>query len=60
VNYTWHAKAPGQAAAAAGNRARDVYMGIDVFGRGTWGGGGFKSHVALTAAFEAGRARGRP
>lgn len=54
MNYTWHARAPAQAAAAAGARARQVYMGIDVFGRGTWGGGGFRTHVALAAAFDAG------
>ena len=26
----------------AGERAADVYMGVDVFGRNTFGGGGFK------------------
>lgn len=26
---------------AAGDRATDVYMGVDVFGRNTFGGGGF-------------------
>jgi len=26
---------------AAGDRAIDVYMGVDVFGRNTFGGGGF-------------------
>lgn len=33
VNY------PKLSAAVAGNRKFDVYMGIDVFGRGTYGGG---------------------
>lgn len=28
VNYTWKAGTPSQAAAAAGSRHRDVYMGI--------------------------------
>lgn len=28
-------------------RSYDVYMGIDTFGRGTWGGGGFDVHKAL-------------
>lgn len=26
----------------AGERAADVYMGVDVFGRNTFGGGGFE------------------
>lgn len=28
-------------------RSYDVYMGIDTFGRGTWGGGGFDVDKAL-------------
>ena len=34
----------------AGSRARDVYMGVDVFGRNTFGGGGFNSNLGLMAA----------
>ena len=30
-------------------------MGIDVFGRNTFGGGGFDSNLGLTAALEQGR-----
>lgn len=29
-------------------------MGVDVFGRNTFGGGGMQSHVAVDAAFSAG------
>lgn len=29
------------------NRRHDVYVGIDVFGRGVYGGGGFNSHQAM-------------
>lgn len=43
-----------QAAAEAGPRAADVYMGVDVFGRGTYGGGGLTCNVAIKAAFDAG------
>lgn len=32
----------------------DVYMGIDVFGRGTWGGGGFDVDKALGKIARAG------
>ncbi|KAK9845515.1 hypothetical protein WJX81_008418 [Elliptochloris bilobata] len=54
VNYTWRAGTPVQAAAHAGERAHDVYMGIDVFGRGSIGGGGLACHVAARAARAAG------
>ncbi|XP_047052165.1 cytosolic endo-beta-N-acetylglucosaminidase 1-like [Lolium rigidum] len=47
VNYTWKAKYPQDSAAAAGDRKYDVYMGIDVFGRNTYGGGQWDTNVAL-------------
>ena len=59
VNYTWKAGTPAQAAAAAGTRHPDVYMGIDVFGRSTFGGGGFSCDVAAAAARLGGVPRGR-
>lgn len=31
----------------------DVYMGVDVFGRGTFSGGGFNTAMAVRAASEA-------
>lgn len=40
---------PGRSAAVAGDRKYDVYMGIDVFGRGTFGGGQWNVR-ALTAS----------
>lgn len=39
-----------QAAARAGARPHDVYMGIDCFGRGSFGGGGLACHIAARAA----------
>ncbi|EFJ50266.1 hypothetical protein VOLCADRAFT_58694, partial [Volvox carteri f. nagariensis] len=54
VNYTWREGAPEQAAAAAGGRAADVFMGVDVFGRGSYGGGKDNCSVALSAARSAG------
>lgn len=54
INYTWKEGTPCQAAAVAGARKRDVYMGVDVFGRNTYGGGGMSCNVALTAARSAG------
>ena len=35
-------------AIAAGVRADDVYMGVDVFGRNTFGGGGFQVCISYT------------
>ena len=54
INYTWKEGTPSQAAAVAGARKHDVYMGVDVFGRNTYGGGGMSCDVALTAARSAG------
>ncbi|OEL25010.1 Cytosolic endo-beta-N-acetylglucosaminidase 2 [Dichanthelium oligosanthes] len=47
ANYTWKEKYPEDSAAVAGNRKYDVYMGIDVFGRNTYGGGQWTTNVAL-------------
>ncbi|XP_037467822.1 cytosolic endo-beta-N-acetylglucosaminidase 1-like [Triticum dicoccoides] len=47
VNYTWKEKYPRDSAATAGDRKYDVYMGIDVFGRNTFGGGQWNTNVAL-------------
>eukprot|EP00727_Mastigamoeba_balamuthi_P005704 m51a1_g1753 putative cytosolic endo-beta-n-acetylglucosaminidase-like (576) ;mRNA; r:227318-229330 len=47
TNYTWKAGMPAESARMAGSRCYDVYTGIDVFGRNTYGGGGFECHRAL-------------
>ncbi|ORY42295.1 hypothetical protein BCR33DRAFT_767168 [Rhizoclosmatium globosum] len=47
VNYTWKQDYPRQTAAVVGSRREDVYYGIDVWGRNTFGGGGFNIHKAL-------------
>ncbi|KAH9702655.1 cytosolic endo-beta-N-acetylglucosaminidase 1 [Citrus sinensis] len=47
VNYTWKEDYPKLSAAVAGDRKFDVYMGIDVFGRNTFGGGKWNTNVAL-------------
>ncbi|WZY73954.1 hypothetical protein YC2023_006194 [Brassica napus] len=39
MNYTWKERYPKLSAEVAGDRKYDVYMGIDVFGRGSFGGG---------------------
>ncbi|MED6211632.1 hypothetical protein PIB30_075627 [Stylosanthes scabra] len=47
VNYTWKEDYPSLSAAVAGDRRFDVYMGIDVFGRNTYGGGQWNVNAAL-------------
>ncbi|KAK9829564.1 hypothetical protein WJX72_006515 [[Myrmecia] bisecta] len=54
VNYTWKPAVLSEAAARAGARCCDIYMGIDVFGRGTYGGGGMNCGMALEAVRAAG------
>jgi len=49
ANYTWKKKDPQDSAAVAGDRKYDVYMGIDVFGRNTFGGGQWTVCIAIFA-----------
>ncbi|KAG5558046.1 hypothetical protein RHGRI_008075 [Rhododendron griersonianum] len=43
----WLEDYPKRSAAVAGDRKFDVYVGIDIFGRGTYGGGQWNTNVAL-------------
>jgi mannosyl-glycoprotein endo-beta-N-acetylglucosaminidase len=54
TNYHWSADTPARSASLAGPRRRDVYFGVDVHGRKTFGGGGFKSNDACRVALAAG------
>lgn len=47
TNYCWKDDYPSACALRAKARRFDIYMGIDTFGRGTWGGGGFDVDKAL-------------
>ncbi|CAA7034411.1 unnamed protein product [Microthlaspi erraticum] len=47
MNYTWKESFPKLSAEVAGDRKFDVYMGIDVFGRGSFGGGQWTVNAAL-------------
>eukprot|EP01018_Ginkgo_biloba_P000094 Gb_18481 [translate_table: standard] len=55
TNYTWEEDYPKLSALAAGKRQYDVYMGIDVFGRNTYGGGQWKVAISmlLTSSLDA-------
>jgi mannosyl-glycoprotein endo-beta-N-acetylglucosaminidase len=43
LNYTWKEKNLKTSLHNAGTRHLDVYVGVDVFGRNCYGGGGFNS-----------------
>ena len=43
LNYNWNWSLLSQTRKLAGDRLKDVYVGIDVFGRGCPGGGGYNS-----------------
>ncbi|KAK6643247.1 hypothetical protein RUM43_004752 [Polyplax serrata] len=47
VNYSWREQNLDHCRKMAGERIHDVYVGIDVFGRNMYGGGGFNTKKAL-------------
>ena len=48
LNYTWNIECLTRSLTKAKNRPLDVYVGIDVFGRNCYGGGGFNTNAALS------------
>ena len=48
LNYTWNVDNLSLSASNAGDRILDVYVGVDVFGRNCYGGGGFNTSSALS------------
>ncbi|GLJ37366.1 hypothetical protein SUGI_0758260 [Cryptomeria japonica] len=50
LNYSWTEDMPKSSALVAGKRQFDVYLGIDVFGRGQYGGGQWTTDVAIKVA----------
>lgn len=52
LNYTWTPEHLSRSASQAGDRLLDVYVGIDIFGRNCFGGGGFNTSAALSVARE--------
>jgi endo-beta-N-acetylglucosaminidase D len=53
TDYKWKKGFPQESSKLAGSRHFDVFMGIDVFGRGTFEGGGYNSHSAIQVVEEA-------
>lgn len=54
INYTWKEGDPNRIRDAAGERRGDVFLGVDCFGRGTYGGGGMNTFVGVEAVKNAG------
>ncbi|XP_022089339.1 cytosolic endo-beta-N-acetylglucosaminidase-like isoform X2 [Acanthaster planci] len=48
LNYTWNAAKLASSVTAAGDRQYDVFVGVDVFGRNCFGGGGFNTNKAMS------------
>ncbi|CAG8457278.1 17409_t:CDS:2 [Racocetra persica] len=55
TNYWYDKNGPAFSAMAAGPRNRDVYTGIDTYGRGTYGGGGFNTFLQALEAIKHGK-----
>lgn len=54
INYTWKEGDPNKMRDAAGERKEDVFIGVDCFGRGTYGGGGLNTYLPIEAIHLAG------
>ncbi|KAG8229979.1 hypothetical protein J437_LFUL008556, partial [Ladona fulva] len=50
LNYNWDEEGLTRSKTNAGDRYHDVFVGVDVFGRGCYGGGGFNTYKALEVA----------
>ena len=54
INYTWKDENLVNSRANSGIRREDVYVGVDVFGRGCFGGGGFNCNLAVSKIINSG------
>ncbi|KPA81084.1 glycosyl hydrolase-like protein [Leptomonas pyrrhocoris] len=54
TNYFWNPVHVALTRTTAGPRGADVYVGVDVFGRHMFGGGGYNTYVAVEEAAHAG------
>ena len=45
LNYAWTTDDLASSAQFSATRQADVYVGVDVFGRGCFGGGGFNTNM---------------
>ncbi|KPI88139.1 glycosyl hydrolase-like protein [Leptomonas seymouri] len=54
TNYFWNPVHIALTRTTAGSRGTDVFVGVDVFGRRMFGGGGYNTYVAVEEALHAG------
>ena len=54
TNYFWNPVHVAISRTAAGTRGADVFVGVDVFGRRMYGGGGYTTNIAVEEAVRAG------
>ncbi|XP_033125700.1 cytosolic endo-beta-N-acetylglucosaminidase-like [Anneissia japonica] len=47
LNYNWNEQKLKDSLQMAGDRKYDVYVGVDIFGRGCFGGGGWNTYKAM-------------
>jgi hypothetical protein len=52
INYTWKEENLMKSKQMSESRPNDVFIGVDVFGRGCFGGGGFNTDVAVAKLSE--------
>ena len=52
VNYTWKCENLENCIRNYSSRLSDIYIGVDVFGRGCMGDGGFNTHIAIEKIHE--------
>lgn len=55
LNYFWKPASLDVSAQHCGARKEDVYVGIDCFGRSTFGGGGYDCHIAMQEIVQRGQ-----
>ena len=48
LNYTWNEEKLKQSVVNAAERRNDVFVGVDVFGRNCFGGGGWNTKEVMT------------
>ena len=52
ADYRWNENMIKQSSEFAGNKRNDIFTGIDIWGRDTYGGGNFNTHLAIDKCLE--------
>ena len=51
MNYCWKEEGLKESIEYAGERVNDIFVGVDVYGRGCFGGGQFNTDMVLVLLF---------